>query len=158
MCGCIVCATGVSVQAVLFCCIVVPWYFVYASIARDLQIHWRGSKNPQPRQVYYWSAVAATSTPNTTANRSTQHQREKHGRSLKHSTAQCTQTFRCQSGCSVFALHQSQNVLSCAHRTAPHRTAPHRTALHFQPATSTPTLQQHQLHANRTPAWETSDI
>jgi hypothetical protein len=36
-------ATGVSVQAVLFCCIVVSWYFVYASIVHDLQIHWRGS-------------------------------------------------------------------------------------------------------------------
>ena len=148
------CHTGVSVRAVLFCCIVVPWYFVYASIARDLQIHWRRSKNPQPRQVYYWSAVAATSTPNTTANRSTQRQREKHGCSLKHSTAQCTQTFRCQSDCSVFALHSRRIVAECALVRAPHRTAPHRIFRQQHRLQ----LQQHQLHANRTPAWETSDI
>jgi hypothetical protein len=93
-------------------------------------------------------AAAATSTPNTNANRSTQHQREKHDRSLKHSTAQCTQTFRCQSDCSVFALH-SRRMCSRA-RTAPHRTAPHRTAF------SASNIDSNSNNTNSTPTSKTS--
>ena len=52
-------ATGVSVQAVLFCCIGVSWYFAYASIVHDLQVHWRGSRSSQHvmRTVCYCSST-----------------------------------------------------------------------------------------------------
>ena len=91
---------------------------------------WRGSKSSQQRVRCIISRQPRQHqlpTPTPTGARNTSARST--AAVLKHSTAQCTQTFRCQfrcrSDCSVFVLHQSQNVLSCAHRTAPHCTALH---------------------------------
>jgi len=98
---------------VLFCCIVVVWYF-----ARE---YFRcGARNSASGVLVGSSNI----TPNTNANRSTTHQREKHG----HIAVLVCQTFRWQLPVSVRRV-----LIVCA---------PHRTAPHLQPATPTPTKRQ----------------
>ena len=146
-------ATGVSVQEVLFCCVVVSVVFVRASIAYDLHYRFIGEETEPARttrQVYYESVAAAASTPQTNADRSTQHKREKHGQNTAHSLRRLFSQV-----CSVFALQQWQNVQIVR---APHRTAPHRTAPHLQPATSTPTPPHQHQHRQALTSVGDSDI
>jgi hypothetical protein len=130
-------ATGVSVQEVLFCCVVVSVVFVRASIAYDLHYRFIGEETEPARttrQVYYESVAA--STPQTNADRSTQHKREKHGQNTAHSLRRLFSQV-----CSVFALQQWQNVqiVRAPHRTAPHRTAPSASNIDSNTTTPTPT-------------------
>jgi hypothetical protein len=138
-------ATGVSVQEVLFCCVVVSVVFVRASIAYDLHYRFIGEETEPARttrQVYYESVAA--STPQTNADRSTQHKREKHGQNTAHSLRRLSVKFAAYSHCS-----SGRMCKSCAHRTAPHRTAPHRTApsaSNIDSNTTTPTPTSTSAH------------
>lgn len=61
----------------LFCCIVVVWYFAREYFRWARQVHGRGcgARNSASGVLVGSSNI----TPNTNANRSTTHQREKHG-------------------------------------------------------------------------------
>jgi hypothetical protein len=64
-------ATGVSVQEVLFCCVVVSVVFVRASIAYDLHYRFIGEETEPARttrQVYYESVAAAAATLDASQN------------------------------------------------------------------------------------------